>query len=131
MSDIYTSIYTHLSGLPEFAALPVHYGQIPEGAPLPLIRFNVISSNYIGVSQEGAGLKRDRIQFDGVDVLVSAAAAALLKVRDALNNFQGVMGGGLDIQSCLPLGVGGTSFDEQNLWYLVRQDWDFTYQEGE
>ena len=127
---LYSSITAELESRPEFDDVGVFLGSLPQEPVLPALRFSVVSRTYIGVSHDGAGLVRCRVQFDGVHQYLDVAADVRKKVFDALNNFRGVMGSGLTIQSCLPTGSGRDLYDERTTWWLAQQDWNLEYQES-
>lgn len=128
--DIYTTITAYFKAAPAFASIPIHYGLVPQGAVTPCLRFTVISLSHVGISHDGStGLVRARIQFDGVHKLISSADLVRRKVRTLIDNFTGQMGGGLNVQSCLPMGVGRDIYDTINSWWLASQDWQIEYEE--
>jgi hypothetical protein len=129
VANLYASITGHLSADDRFNGIDIYYGTIPQESDLPALVFNLISINYVGVSHEGAGLNRSRVQIAGVSPLITQADDIRKKVFNSLNNFSGIMGGGLDIQSCLPTGTGRDVFDEKLSWYLAQQDWILEYTE--
>jgi hypothetical protein len=110
--------------------IDVYAGEVPQEAALPALLFNVVSVTYLGVSHDGAGLTRRRVQISGIHPELAVASNVRGAAFKALNNFWGIMGGGLDIQSCLPVG-GRDLKDERTGWYLAQQDWNIEYQESE